>query len=472
MPSPVRVLLRQLAPFLACACLTAAASTATEPTSAYLFAHFTGESPKGEQIYFSVSEDGQHWTDLNNSEPVLISTQGEQGVRDPSLIRSADGKKFIILATDLRMASGKGWDTAIAYGSTSLVFWESTDLVNWSAPWMADVAGAIPDAGCAWAPEAIYDNSTGDYFVCWATIAPRDGVRNARIYGARTKDFRTFTPPELYIARDGSDIVDTQIIEMKGAKHRYYRVSSDGRIILESADSLHGNWTLIGDLPLGSNGSKAGGPILFPYNQEPKWGLLVEQYTGTREYLPFVGSRLDDLNSFHVLPSSDYSFGVSSKLQGGIVGITRSEYASLLAKWPPQPVVQISPLSAPGRLVRHQSFQIRLEANVRLPEDSRWQIVPGLLDGTDHVTFRSVNFPDRNLVVTDAGLILAPPDGSDDYAARATFQRMPGLASQIGDSFRPIGFANHYLIEQGSVLGIGSADSETERRAATFTIRN
>ena len=53
----------------------------------YLFTHFIGESEHGEQIYFSLSEDGLHWNDLNNGQPVLVSDIGEKGVRDPFLIR-------------------------------------------------------------------------------------------------------------------------------------------------------------------------------------------------------------------------------------------------------------------------------------------------------------------------------------------------------------------------------------------------
>ena len=71
--------------------------------SAYLFVHFVGteSTPKQEQIYFSVSEDGKSWRILNNGNPVLISDVGEQGVRDPFIIRSADGTHFYIIATDL-----------------------------------------------------------------------------------------------------------------------------------------------------------------------------------------------------------------------------------------------------------------------------------------------------------------------------------------------------------------------------------
>ena len=88
------------------------AAAPSEPANTYLLVHFTGQSARGEQIYFSVSEDGLHWNDLNNSEPVLVSTIGDKGVRDPSIIRSPDGKKFYLLATDLRIANGKGEDCA------------------------------------------------------------------------------------------------------------------------------------------------------------------------------------------------------------------------------------------------------------------------------------------------------------------------------------------------------------------------
>ena len=88
------------------------AAASSEPASAYLLVHFTGQSARGEQIYFSVSEDGLDWTDLNNSEPVLVSTLGDKGVRDPAIVRSPDGKKFYLLATDLRIANRKGWGAA------------------------------------------------------------------------------------------------------------------------------------------------------------------------------------------------------------------------------------------------------------------------------------------------------------------------------------------------------------------------
>lgn len=320
-------------------CATAPTRQA-EPTVAYLFAHFTGESPEGEQIYFAVSEDGLHWTDLNQSRPVLLSTLGERGVRDPSLIRSPDGSTFYLLATDLRIASGKGWDAARFQGSTSLVFWQSSDLINWSEPWLVDVASSIPEAGCAWAPEAIYDPERGEYFVYWATISPLAGVREARIYGSYTRDFRTFSPPELYIERvgegfDAKDIIDTQIVAVEGARHRYYRASRDAFITIEAADTLRGPWTRVGDIThLGYTAREVEGPILYQLNQRPDWTLLVDQYAAGKGYLPLLTTNLDDPRAFRVVPPTEYSLGASRKRHGGILNITRREYDALRARWP------------------------------------------------------------------------------------------------------------------------------------------
>ena len=105
---------------------------------------------------------------------VLRSTVGTRGVRDPALVRSPAGDRYWIIATDLCIACGRTGASRINDGSRNLVVWESTDLVTWSAPWLLNVAGAIPDGRNAWAPEAIWNPATGDYVLYWATnVAPQ-----------------------------------------------------------------------------------------------------------------------------------------------------------------------------------------------------------------------------------------------------------------------------------------------------------
>jgi hypothetical protein len=73
--------------------------------------------------------------------PVLTSTLGTKGVRDPFLIRDPSGTKFYLIATDLRMyGSGLSWDQASRIGSRSLSIWESPDLRTWSAQRLVQVS--------------------------------------------------------------------------------------------------------------------------------------------------------------------------------------------------------------------------------------------------------------------------------------------------------------------------------------------
>jgi hypothetical protein len=88
----------------------------------FLFVTFRSESsPMTEQVYFMVSEDGYDWTALNNSEPILVSTVGEKGVRDSFILRSRDGSAFYLIATDLSINLNDDWNRAQTAGSQSIV---------------------------------------------------------------------------------------------------------------------------------------------------------------------------------------------------------------------------------------------------------------------------------------------------------------------------------------------------------------
>ena len=143
----------------------------TPETTDYLFVYFPyTPSKKDERIYFGISEDGLNFNALNDQNPILESKLGTHGLRDPFIIRSHEGDKFYLLATDLNVApitvdgvtySGRGFD--VKTGSKSIMVWESTDLVNWSEQRECPVAPE--NAGCTWAPEAYWDDETEQYVV-------------------------------------------------------------------------------------------------------------------------------------------------------------------------------------------------------------------------------------------------------------------------------------------------------------------
>lgn len=295
----------------------------------YLLVHFIGEQQDGEQVYFAYSEDGLHWEDLNGGLPVLRSELGEKGVRDPFIVRSAKEDKFYLIATDLRIASGKGWSAAVNAGSRDMIVWESADLVHWSTPWAVTVG--VPGAGCVWAPEAVYDEVADEFLVFWAsaTQEPHEEERKQRIYSARTKDFRSFTPSEKYIERD-NHIIDTTIIAHDGAYYRYSKDETTKNIRAEKGTSLHRD----AFVPLHAPELEAllgvEGPQIFKMNDREAWCMIVDRFMEGKGYLPLLTSDLAS-GEFEVLPEESFDLGTAKKRHGGVIPITAAESSRLLA---------------------------------------------------------------------------------------------------------------------------------------------
>lgn len=316
--------MKKLVPLLLTLLISA---TAFAENGGYLFVTFKGEqTPMTEQIYFALSKDGRQWEALNGGEPVLISRLGDKGVRDPYLFRSPDGKKFYIIATDLSINLTKDWGRAQTAASKDIIIWESTDLVHWSPPRKARVAA--DDAGCTWAPEATYDEKEKDYLVFWASKNRRDDFAKQRIWAARTKDFRTFSEPFIYIEKP-NHVIDTTIVREGG---KYYRFSKDEEtkaITMEVADELMGEWK---DVPNFSLADLQGyeGPECYqlepPTDEKPGvWCLVIDQYSNGTGYHPFVTK---DLASGQFTPAPDFTFPFHFR-HGSILPISEEEYTRL-----------------------------------------------------------------------------------------------------------------------------------------------
>ncbi|MGX1473654.1 UNVERIFIED_CONTAM: beta-xylosidase [Streptomyces canus] len=324
----------------------------------YLFAYFTGEgTADGEQIRYALSRgnDPLHWRELNQGKPVLTSTIGEKGLRDPFVIRSPKGDKFYLIATDLRMYknSSGSWDDVQRHGSKSVMIWESTDLVHWTDQRLVKVA---PDnAGNTWAPEAYWDDSLGEYVVFWASKLYADddpghtgSTYNKMLY-ATTKDFRTFSAPRVW-DDPGYSVIDSTVVKYKDTYYRYTKDERDPTssspcakfITGEKSTSLTSTkYDLVADC-IGSGAMDRGeGPTVFKSNTEKKWYLFIDEYGG-RGYVPFETT---DLDSGQWTPSKNYQLPASPR-HGTVLPVTQQEYDRLLAAYPSTPASVVDATAA------------------------------------------------------------------------------------------------------------------------------
>ncbi|PWZ02443.1 putative arabinase [Testicularia cyperi] len=321
------------------------AERATPKYAGYGFYYFLGNAEGQEQIYAAVSKgnDPTSWDLLNKGNPILVSNVGTKGVRDPYLIRSPDGTKYFLIATDLHVGSGTSFEDGARRGSNSIVIWQSSDLKNWSSPILSKVIDNY--SGEAWAPEGFYNSKTGKYDIFFAgnvfnnTADPHhDAAFYHRIFKSSTYDFKTFDAAQVYIDRKGDGVIDMDFLH--GADGRYYRFvknevpTSDPHPLtiyqeVSSDGTADGKWSVVaGNIGSGQIGV-AEGPTSFVDNVDPtKSWLWVDEYNN-RGYVPLVSTP----NNPQWTLVNNGAGGPSNKARhGSIVPLTQTEWNALRAQ--------------------------------------------------------------------------------------------------------------------------------------------
>lgn len=393
--------------------LTVRKAVGTQTYEGYAFAYFTGNSIEGENIYFAASNGNNalSWKELNGGQPVLRSNQGTKGLRDPFVIRSPEGDKFYMIATDLSIGSGTSWGDSQRTGSKYLEVWESRDLKNWSE--QRHVRVSPDNAGNTWAPEAYYDESIGAYVVFWASKlydASGADTYNRMLY-ATTRDFRTFSEAKVW-QDDGRSRIDSTVIK---ESNTYYRFTKDegasgtgcSDIIQEKSSDLKAPlsaWTIT-DTCIGRDAGTGAveGPTVFKANpgdvNGQKYYLFVDEYGG-RGYIPLATADLEkpDWN----VPAT-YRLPASPR-HGTVIPVTAAELEGL------SPAV--APISAneKGEIVKYDFRQGSGTTVVDASGNGRNATAVGgatwtgdsiSLDGSDDY----IDFPDNLLTgVTDLSI--------------------------------------------------------------------
>jgi len=182
---------------------------------AYIFTSFHEPATAGLRLLYS--EDAYHWKDLNK---ILLKPEvGTQKVlRDPSIVQGPDGTFHLVWT-----CSWKG-DKGFGYAS-------SKDLITWSAQKFIPVMESEPKTVNVWAPEIFYDDDKKEFIIIWASTIPfrfakgvEDEDNNHRMYSITTKDFVSFSKPQLFLD-PGFSVIDAVIV--KRATKDYVLVLKD-----------------------------------------------------------------------------------------------------------------------------------------------------------------------------------------------------------------------------------------------------
>ncbi|RZL18849.1 MAG: arabinosidase [Pedobacter sp.] len=292
--------------------------------TAYLFTYFTGNSGSEESIRFALSNDGYTYKALNGNEPVIdskkISSTG--GVRDPHILRGADGKTFYMVVTD--MVADKGWDS-----NRAMVLLKSKDLINWTSS-IVNIQKRFSNQENllrVWAPQTIYDPSAKKYMVYWSM---KHGNDPDKIYWAyANKNFTDLEtePKQLFFSPTNGACIDGDIIFNQGKYHLFFKTEGEGLgIRVATSDKLKEGYVLR-DGSVQQTKDPVEGAGVFKLNNGEGFILMYDLYTKGK----YQFTKTKDLKNF-VVVDNDVKMDFHPR-HGTVLPITSAEAARLLKKW-------------------------------------------------------------------------------------------------------------------------------------------
>lgn len=231
-----------------------------------------------EQLHFALSTDGRHWTPLNDDQPVW-----SHRLRDPYVQRGADGWWHLVAT------GGQRSHEAGTNAGPVCLYARSQDLVHWEEVRSLALMSGVRDATGRparniWAPEWFYDRKTGDTVVLWSSSFEEAGWQHSRLWYARTRDWKTFTPAQVLFAPPYS-VIDGTLQEHDGTYFLFHKEEEFGAatgerrgIRLATAQKLEGPYQIFNG-PL--NGGQIAptiteGPEVMPDPTQPGWLLVYD----------------------------------------------------------------------------------------------------------------------------------------------------------------------------------------------------
>ena len=306
------------------ACITKKQSEDTAYT-AYLFAYFTGNGPGEESIHYALSSNGYNYTALNDNKAIIdsktISASG--GVRDPHILRGANGKTFYMVATDLYVPE-QGWN------NYAMILMKSTDLIHWSST-IINIPETYPkefgDIKRVWAPQTIYDKDTDQYMIYWSMLG--DNGPDIIYYAYANKDFTGLatTPKQLFYSPSNSACIDGDIIYKDGTYHLFFKNESEGGGIRKAISTQLTEGYVQEEGFFDQTDDAVEGSGIFKLNASEDYILMYDMYMkGSYQF-----TKTNDLKNFKVV-DDNITMNFHPR-HGTVIPITEKEAQALIQKW-------------------------------------------------------------------------------------------------------------------------------------------
>lgn len=234
-----------------------ATSPVAKSERTYLMSAFMATSQNTLSLFSS--NDGVNFTSLGSE----VYTPARELLRDPSIIRAADGLYYIAYTTN--------WS-----GSTFGIA-KSADLKNWTH--VADVPVTLPGVSNVWAPEWFRDSDGSLKLVMSLSKTGTQGPFGAYTVKALDASFTKFADPVLMQGLE-KNYIDTFVIQHEGRYVAFTKNETTKFIELATAPSLDGPWTFQKTGDWAGWGGPSEGQALVPI--KGGWRIYFDDYTTKR----------------------------------------------------------------------------------------------------------------------------------------------------------------------------------------------
>ena len=317
-----------------------------EEGDCYLYCHMSGS---GEWTAYAVSEDGVHFEDLFGGGPVFDPEEHaliEGGTRDAYICRSHDGKKFLMVTTDMCVAkSHEWWNYGInLYTSDDMLNWESVPFDFRKGPTIFSAPEATPaytdysTVRRVWAPQIIWnpghtwdDGRKGGYMIYYSMLNDINGEDHYdRMYCSYADEgFNTLTQPRLMFDWGYATIdADINYVDSDGLYHMMIKKEGGQPGLFTSAcESVDGVYPEpVADDYIDFEGKKkCEGVSAFRIEGEDGWRIGYIEYSSKPKHYRICKAD-SNMRNFH--DPADI-IGVESPQHGSFMRITRDEYNRL-----------------------------------------------------------------------------------------------------------------------------------------------